>query len=145
MKTHCAKAVLRSASTPSRGWGSSDKNPDSRRTREARSLMPALFRLLVWNAIRRNTAKQGERPYIDHLNDAEQNVDRSFEWSSCYRDHSRDSLDHRRDEFNDIASFRKLEIGWISGWRTRMRCDASGFMQTLLVRANSEYPAGEGK
>jgi len=146
MITHCAKAVLRLASTSSRACGSSNKNSNSRLTREARSPRYALFRLVVWNAIRRNAAKQSKRPYVDYLNDIEQAVDRSFERSSCYWDHPRDSLDHRKDEFDDIASFRKeSRFRRISGWRTRMRCSASSFTWTLLANANSGYPARSEK
>src|SRR6266581_4832838 len=112
MKTHRAKAVLRPASTSPRGWGSSDKNSNSRRTREARSSRSALFLLVVWNAIRWNPAKQSKQPNVDHLNDVEQTVDRSFQWGSCYWDHPRDNVDHRRDKFDEIASFGKERIGW---------------------------------
>ena len=142
MKTRSAKAFLRPASASSRGWGCSDKNSDSRRTREARSLRFALFRLVVWNAIRRNAAKQSKQPYVDYLNNVEQTADGSLEWGSCYWDHPRDSLDHWRDELDDIASFgKKSRFGQISGVRTRMRCRASSFTWTLLVYANSEHLA----
>jgi len=46
-------------------------------------------------------------PYVDHLDDVEQTVDRSFQRGSCYWDHPRDSLDHRRDELDDLGSFGK--------------------------------------
>ena len=142
MTTHCAKAVLRLASTSSRACGSSNKNSDSRLTRDARSSRSALFRLVVWNAIRKNAATQSKRPYIDYLDDIEQAIDRSFEWSSCYWDYPRDSLDHRRDELDNIASFgEKSRFGRISGWRTWMRRRASSFTRTLLANANNGYPA----
>ena len=142
MKTHSTKAVLRAASTLSRGWGSSDKNSNSRWSREARSSRSALFRLVVWKAIRKNAVKQIKRPYVDHLDDREQTADNSLEWGACYGDDPCDSQDHRRDDFDDIGSFGKSRIGWISGWRIRMRCKVSGFVQTLLVHTNGEYLAG---
>ena len=141
MKTHCAKAVLRSASASSRGWGSSNKKFNSRRTREVRLRRFALFRLVVWNVIRRNAAKQIKRPYVNHLNDVEQAVDGSLERGSCYGNDPCDSLDHRRDEFDDIGSFGKSRVGWTSGWGTRIRCRASGWMRTLLMLANRKNPA----
>jgi hypothetical protein len=141
IKTHCVKAVLRPASTSSRGWGSSDKNSNSRRTREARSSRSALFRLVVWNAIRRNAAKQSKRPYVDYLNDVEQTVDSSFERGSCYWYRPSDSLNHRKYDLDGIGSSGKSRIGWICSWRTWMGCRARSFTRTLLANANCEYPA----
>ena len=54
-QTHCAKAVLRTASTSSRGWGSCDKNSSSRRSREARSSRAALLRLVVCDEYQKKT------------------------------------------------------------------------------------------
>ena len=61
---------------------------------------------------RKRRLLQNKVAYVDHLDDVEQTVDRSFQRGSCYWDHPRDSLDQRRDELDDLGSFGKKSRFW---------------------------------